>query len=207
MTFIVFEGPDGTGKSTLLAAVSEQLRQKRPDLTVISTREPGGTVLAEKLRRLALSNDMSDSTRALLMYAARRDHIEHVLSNSDENTVILCDRYWISSIAYQCDVDVHSHMFFKHFVGAPTPDLLVHVDAPDEVLDRRLSERDTFDLTEKQDQQRIRTIYRDVISKLRVGAWPFSQHGKLVNSIMTADSCRNPPHVLANQVLVHAGLC
>jgi dTMP kinase len=98
--FISFEGIDGAGKSThidaLAAAFAAQGR------TVVRTREPGGTPLAEQLRALALNAPMDPLTEALLMFAARRDHllqvIEPALARGD---VVLCDRFTDATFAYQ----------------------------------------------------------------------------------------------------------
>lgn len=98
--FISFEGIDGAGKSshveTLAAAFRGQGR------SVLVTREPGGTPLAEKLRALALNDPMDALTEALLMFAARRDHlmkvIEPALARGD---VVLCDRFTDATFAYQ----------------------------------------------------------------------------------------------------------
>ena len=98
--FITFEGIDGAGKSTHIAGVCELLRQR--GYTVISTREPGGTPLAETLRGLVLNEAMDPLTEALLVFAARRDHlltvIEPALARGD---VVLCDRFTDATFAYQ----------------------------------------------------------------------------------------------------------
>jgi dTMP kinase len=98
--FISFEGIDGAGKSTHIDALAAALRAQRR--TVVLTREPGGTPLAEKLRALALNDPMDPLTEALLMFAARRDHllqvIEPALARGD---VVLCDRFTDATFAYQ----------------------------------------------------------------------------------------------------------
>ena len=98
--FISFEGIDGAGKSTHIAALAAALRAQ--GRTVVLTREPGGTPLAEKLRALALNDAMDPLTEALLMFAARRDHllqvIEPALARGD---VVLCDRFTDATFAYQ----------------------------------------------------------------------------------------------------------
>jgi dTMP kinase len=98
--FISFEGIDGAGKSTHIDALAAALRAQ--GRTVVLTREPGGTPLAEKLRALALNDPMDPLTEALLMFAARRDHllqvIEPALARGD---VVLCDRFTDATFAYQ----------------------------------------------------------------------------------------------------------
>jgi len=98
--FITFEGIDGAGKSTHIDALAAALRAG--GRTVVLTREPGGTPLAEKLRALALNEPMDALTEALLMFAARRDHllqvIEPALARGD---AVLCDRFTDATFAYQ----------------------------------------------------------------------------------------------------------
>ena len=98
--FISFEGIDGAGKSTHIADVAERFRAAGHQVVV--TREPGGTPLSEQLRELVLHTPMDALTEALLMFAARREHlvqvIEPALSRGD---VVLCDRFTDATFAYQ----------------------------------------------------------------------------------------------------------
>lgn len=98
--FIVFEGCEGVGKSTQLRFLKEYLAKTGQD--AVYTREPGGTPLAEKIRELILTSDMSAETEALLFAAARCDHIDNkILPALNEGKLVVCDRYLDSSIAYQ----------------------------------------------------------------------------------------------------------
>ena len=98
--FISFEGIDGAGKSTHIAALAEAFRAA--GRTVVLSREPGGTPLAEKLRALVLNNAMDPLTEALLMFAARRDHINNVIAPAlQRGEVVLCDRFTDATFAYQ----------------------------------------------------------------------------------------------------------
>ena len=98
--FISFEGIDGAGKSTHISALAQAFKAQGRAVTL--TREPGGTPLAEKLRSLVLQDAMDPLTEALLMFAARRDHLDCVilpaLANGD---VVLCDRFTDATFAYQ----------------------------------------------------------------------------------------------------------
>jgi dTMP kinase len=98
--FVTTEGIDGAGKSTHLEAVAEWIRGRGRH--VVSTREPGGSTLAERLRELLLHEPMDALTEALLVFAARRDHlrqcIEPALARGD---VVLCDRFTDATFAYQ----------------------------------------------------------------------------------------------------------
>ena len=98
--FISFEGIDGAGKSTHIEALAGAFRAA--GRTVVLTREPGGTPLAEKIRALVLHEPMGPLTEALLMFAARRDHIEQVIAPAlARGEVVLCDRFTDATFAYQ----------------------------------------------------------------------------------------------------------
>ena len=101
--FITFEGPDGSGKSTVIKAVYERLIND--GYSVILTREPGGTPIAEKIRDVILdsSNTALDArTEALLYAASRRQHlVEKIWPAIKEGKIVLCDRFLDSSLAYQ----------------------------------------------------------------------------------------------------------
>lgn len=99
-TFISFEGIDGAGKSTHIARVAELFRQA--GRAVVLTREPGGTPLSEKLRELVLHEPMDPLTEALLMFAARREHLVQVIEPAlARGDVVLCDRFTDATFAYQ----------------------------------------------------------------------------------------------------------
>ncbi len=98
--FISFEGIDGAGKSTHIAALAEAFRAQGRAVTL--SREPGGTPLAEKLRALFLNDAMDPLTEALLIFAARRDHLVSVIAPAlRRGDVVLCDRFTDATFAYQ----------------------------------------------------------------------------------------------------------
>jgi dTMP kinase len=98
--FITFEGIDGAGKSTHIDALAERLRHMGQH--VICTREPGGTPLAETLRGQILQSAMDPLTEALLVFAARRDHIQQVIAPAlAQGHTVLCDRFTDATFAYQ----------------------------------------------------------------------------------------------------------
>lgn len=99
-TFISFEGIDGAGKSTHIASLAAAYRAQGRVVTL--TREPGGTTLAEQLRTLVLNQAMDPMTEALLVFAARRDHILGVIRPAlQRGEVVLCDRFTDATFAYQ----------------------------------------------------------------------------------------------------------
>lgn len=98
--FISFEGIDGAGKSSHIDALAQAFTAQGRVVTL--TREPGGTPLAEKLRALVLNDAMDPLTEALLIFAARRDHLLHVIEPAlARGEVLLCDRFTDASFAYQ----------------------------------------------------------------------------------------------------------
>jgi len=98
--FITLEGIDGAGKSTHAVWVAEQVRARGHD--VVSTREPGGTALGERLRGLLLNEPMTRDTEALLMFAARREHLDLVIRPALERGAwVVCDRFTDATYAYQ----------------------------------------------------------------------------------------------------------
>lgn len=103
--FISFEGPDGAGKTTVMAAVAERLRQQLGADRVMETREPGGNRIAEQIRDVLFDDqntNMDPRTEALLFAAARRQHVVQDLEPAlAAGKVVLSDRYIDSSVAYQ----------------------------------------------------------------------------------------------------------
>jgi dTMP kinase len=98
--FITFEGIDGAGKSTHIAGLADAFKAQGRAVTL--TREPGGTPLAERLRALVLNDPMDAMTEALLVFAARRDHLQQVIEPAlARGEVVLCDRFTDATFAYQ----------------------------------------------------------------------------------------------------------
>ncbi len=98
--FISFEGIDGAGKSTHIAALAQALEAQGRAVTL--TREPGGTPLAEALRTMVLNDPMDALTESLLVFAARRDHIVRVIAPAlAQGKVVVCDRFTDATFAYQ----------------------------------------------------------------------------------------------------------
>lgn len=98
--FLSFEGIDGAGKSSHIAGIAERFRAAGRE--VVTTREPGGTPLAESLRELVLHQAMDPLTEALLVFAARRDHLQQCIEPAlARGAVVLSDRYTDATFAYQ----------------------------------------------------------------------------------------------------------
>ena len=100
--FISFEGIDGAGKSTHIESFGKLMQERHPDRDVVMTREPGGTQLGEQLRTLLLDAPMNLETEALLMFAARREHIAQVIEPAlQAGKIVISDRFTDASFAYQ----------------------------------------------------------------------------------------------------------
>ena len=134
--FISFEGGEGAGKSTQIRRLAERLTADGGD--VVLTREPGGSPGAEQIRDLILNGDAdrwSPVTETLLMYAARRDHIERVIRPAlDRGAIVLCDRFADSTRAYQ-GAGGHAPLALikameEHVLAGLKPDLTLIFDMP-----------------------------------------------------------------------------
>jgi dTMP kinase len=139
--FITFEGVDGAGKSTHLAWFADALRQRGHEIVV--TREPGGTPLGEQLRGILLNQPMSIGTEALLMFAARLEHIEQVIKPAlQAGKWVISDRFSDASFAYQGGgrgLDWEKLSQLEEWVHADLqPDLTLFFDVPVEVAQQRL---------------------------------------------------------------------
>lgn len=146
-TFISIEGIDGAGKSTHLAAIRARIEAQGVEL--VQTREPGGTPLAEQLRALVLGGAAADAlTEALLVFAARRDHVERLIRPAlARGAVVLADRFADSSFAYQgggSGVDLGQLAALEAMACAGLkPELTLWFDvAPAEAARRRAAARD-----------------------------------------------------------------
>jgi dTMP kinase len=144
--FITFEGGEGVGKSTQVARLADRLRDRGE---VVVTREPGGSPGAEAIRGLLVSGPVerwSPISEALLMYAARRDHIERVIAPALERGAwVICDRFYDSSRAYQGAAGGAPSRLLSaledEVVGELIPDLTLILDLPVEIGLARASSR------------------------------------------------------------------
>jgi dTMP kinase len=167
MKFIVFEGLDGAGKSTLIDSLSKTLvEQNRP---VVVSREPGGTILGDQIRDLLLkrSEHAPRPWAELLLYAAARSqHVECLIRPAlVEKKWVLCDRYSASSVAFQCggrglprtDVDRLNQIATQNL----QPDLYVLLDLPTDVAFARMKGRelDRFEIEKKDFHEKVRQSY------------------------------------------------
>jgi dTMP kinase len=167
--FITLEGVDGAGKSTHVAWLTEAIAARGHNL--VATREPGGTELGESLRELLLTRAMAHDTEALLMFAARREHVEQVIRPALlRGDWVLCDRFSDATYAYQGGghgVALARIAELERFVHDDCrPDLTILFDLPVEVSRQRLGkaqvEGRVLDKFEREAQaffERVRATY------------------------------------------------
>ena len=165
--FISLEGMDGAGKSTHIPDIIKLLEGK--GVEVISTREPGGTVLGEQLRTLLLNEPMHPETETLLMFAARREHIAQIIEPAlSRGAWVLSDRFTDATYAYQSGgrgVLANKVIKLEAWVqGGLQPDLTLLFDVPVEVSVARLASARTPDKFERESADfftKIRNAYLD----------------------------------------------
>lgn len=143
--FIVFEGGEGSGKTTISNMIFDFLRDN--NIECIKTREPGGIKISENIREIILDKEntsMDPKTEALLYAAARRQHlVEKVITNLNEGKHVLCDRFILSSLAYQGyarNLGIQEvYNINKFAIGDYMPDLTLIFDISPEVGIDRIS--------------------------------------------------------------------
>jgi dTMP kinase len=170
--FISFEGIDGAGKSTHIEGLAQWFKSRGHVVTL--TREPGGTPLAEKFRELALHESMDPLTEALVMFAARREHLVQVIEPAlARGEVVLCDRFTDATFAYQGGgrgFDWNVLKALEQMVqNVPAtnlrqPDLTIWFDLDPAVAAQRLSTARVPDKFESQPQSFFKTV-RDGYAK------------------------------------------
>src|SRR5699024_168254 len=149
--FITFEGPEGSGKTTVIQQVAEKLKN---EYNIILTREPGGVKTGEQIREVLLEGDtMDDRTEALLFAASRREHlVGKVIPALNIGNVVLCDRYIDSSLAYQVyarGIGIEEVKSINEFaINGLYPDITIYLDVSVEVGRERI-------LKNQRDQNRL----------------------------------------------------
>jgi len=169
--FITFEGADGSGKSTQLKMAAEFFRNK--GFEVVSTRDPGGTPLGQKIREILLHHDgkVASYCELFLYLADRAQHIdEKIIPALEEGKVVLCDRYVDSSLAYQGyarGIDTEEILMLNNIVAKSLmPDLTFVFDVSIEVAEQRVGEtKDRLESEAKEFHQKVRFGFLDLAKK------------------------------------------
>jgi len=166
MRFITLEGVDGAGKSSHIEFIADAVRTK--GMHVIVTREPGGTDLAERLRRTILGEPMTPIVETLLVFAARADHVARVIRPALESgTVVICDRFTDATAAYQGAGNGVSRELIDRLAEVAHPGLKPNrtliFDCPYEVARERLAKTgralDRFEREDRAFFDRVRNTY------------------------------------------------
>lgn len=173
--FITFEGPDGSGKSTIIKKVYEKLINDGFD--IVLTREPGGTPIAEKIRDIILDNSnvaLDARTEALLYAASRRQHlVEKILPALKEGKIVLCDRFLDSSLAYQGggrNLGVQNVLNINLFATENTyPDLTLFFDIDPELGLKRVSQdkkrvADRLDNENENFHEKVYSTFKEIVN-------------------------------------------
>lgn len=173
--FIVFDGPDGSGKSTLIKKISVEM-QLDPffeEYAVFTTREPGSTSIGKKIRKILLDAEETPAglTEFLLFLADRAEHYEKFLKPALKNkrNIVISDRYWESSIVYQCfvqeTIDIYDmarlHAIVTDFL---LPDLLFIIDSETP----HGLKHDRLDNMGQDFREKIRKQYRSLLNSMHL---------------------------------------
>ncbi len=168
--FITFEGVDGCGKSTQLRFMAQHLSEL--GYSVVTTREPGGCGIAEKIRDLLLdvkNTEISDVTEAMLYASARVQHVDEVIKPAlDSGKIVLCDRFIDSSLAYQAygrglGVDLVLNIN-DYAMKTCMPDLTFFLDYPPALAFERMKKRQEHDRLEQAGKEFFMQVYSSFMS-------------------------------------------
>ena len=181
--FISFEGIDGAGKSTHIEGLAQWFKSRGHVVTL--SREPGGTPLAEKFRELALHEAMDPLTEALVMFAARREHLLQVIEPAlARGEVVLCDRFTDATFAYQGGGRGFDWNVLKNLEqmvqNVPAtqlrqPDLTIWFDLPPAVAAVRLSTARLPDKFESQPQSFFQAVRNGYAKRMQEAPTRFAQ--------------------------------
>ena len=163
--FITLEGVDGAGKSTCMRFIKKYLTDKK--LNYLFTREPGGTSVGEKLRKILLHDEMLPETETLLMFSARNEHVHQIIKpNLNAGLIVISDRFTDATYAYQSggkNVQLEKITILKNWVHEDLkPDLTLLFDLPIDVSLSRLNSNGNLDKFEKEAEDfhtRVRESY------------------------------------------------
>ncbi len=175
--FISFEGIDGAGKSTHIESFCKLMQERYPNREVLVTREPGGTQLGEQLRALLLEAPMNLETEALLMFAARREHIAQVIEPAlQAGKIVISDRFTDASFAYQGGGrglsldklnDLEKWVQGRADGSLLQPNLTILFDLPGEVAQARRSKVRAPDKFEKMDLNFFEKVRQEYLRRAK----------------------------------------
>jgi len=187
--FITIEGGEGVGKSSNIAFILSYLKNKKID--VVSTREPGGTVVSEKIRDLLLdatNKSMVSDTELLLMFAARAQHLEELIKPSlTQGKWVLCDRFTDATYAYQGGgrgISMQRIADLEQWVqGDLRPDLTILLDVSIEIGMKRASERSEPDRIEQEKNNFFESVRQTYLQMAK----DFPQRYRIIDASQTLE--------------------
>jgi dTMP kinase len=169
--FITFEGGEGTGKTTLIKEIAKALSLSYP---VVTTREPGGSMITEAIRDIILNpkyNGVTPYTEALLLAASRAQHLDEVIIPAlKDDKIVLCDRYLDSSMAYQAyarDLGFDFILSINDYAVRNMPNLTFYIDLDPEIGLSRIANRVKYDRLDQETfefHQKVRQGYLQLIT-------------------------------------------
>jgi len=201
--FITLDGGEGLGKSTNLTFIQNTLEAR--GISICITREPGGTVLAEKLRHLLLETEaeaITEQTELLLMFAARAQHLHHVIKPAlAQGQWVLCDRFTDATYAYQGGgrkMNLDSIAWLEQFVQQGLePDLTLLFDAPVELGIERAKKRAVLDRFESEQL----SFFNAVRKMYLLQAEKHPQRIKVINAAQSLDAVQTELSKLVKNLL------
>jgi len=201
--FITLDGGEGLGKSTNLTFIQNTLEAR--GISICITREPGGTVLAEKLRHLLLETKaeaITEQTELLLMFAARAQHLHHVIKPAlAQGQWVLCDRFTDATYAYQGGgrkMNLDSIAWLEQFVQQGLePDLTLLFDAPVELGIERAKKRAVLDRFESEQL----SFFNAVRKMYLLQAEKHPQRIKVINAAQSLDAVQTELSKLVKNLL------
>ncbi|MCR3905960.1 MAG: dTMP kinase [Tenericutes bacterium] len=192
--FITFEGGEGTGKTTLIKDIAIILGEQHE---VITTREPGGSMIAEAIRDIILNpkyKGVTPYTEALLLAASRAQHLDEIILPAlKQNKIVLCDRYLDSSLAYQAyarDLGIDFVLSINKYATQNMPNLTFYIDLDPKVGISRISNREKYD---RLDQETF-----SFHEKVRQG---YLKIAKMYPDRMVTINGDQPIEVITNQII------
>lgn len=190
--FIVIEGPDGSGKTTVTKSLLEHY--EKLGIKIIHTREPGGTQIGERIRELLLDptfQEMDPKAEALLYAASRAQHVEEKIRPAiEEGYLVLCERYIFSSLVYQGlsrELGVDNILKINNFATLDfEPDMVIYLDPKDQMTRDRITDRPLDRLEQEEDfARKVQTNYRILANKMK-------------DSLFIIDASKSPQEVFAS---------
>lgn len=198
--FITLEGMDGAGKSTHIPDIIAQI--EAGGHYVVSTREPGGTALGELLRDIILHKPMHAETETLLMFAARREHLENIILPAlVHGACVVSDRFTDATYAYQCGakgVSAEKVRQLEAWVqGDLQPDLTILFDLPVELSMKRLEMARKPDKFESEDEEFFKKLRAAYLARARENPIRF----RVINANQSLEKVREEVNLIIQEII------